>query len=133
MVGGVKLLLDTYTVFCAIRVPEKLSSTARDLISDPRSELLVSAVTPWELATKLRIGKLPDAGPFLAAYSDHLAHLRADEISVSGRHAIVAGQLEWVNKDPFDRMLAAQAIIENAVLVSADGAFATLGGLRTAW
>ncbi len=128
-----RVLLDTHVLYWAVRVPTRLSSEASEIITDSTNELLVSVVTPWEMGIKHRKGRFPDAGPFLGAFAQHLARLRAHELPITGEHSLFAGQLEWSHRDPFDRMLAAQAIIENAALVSADGAFASLGGLRTAW
>ena len=128
-----KLLLDTHTAYWAVRLPDRLPDVAMSLISDPSNERLVSAVTPWELGIKLRRGRFPEAGPFLAALGHHLRSLRATELPITGEHALEAGRLDWDHNDPFDRMLASQAIVENAVLVTADSAFASLGGLRTAW
>ncbi|MCU1477382.1 MAG: hypothetical protein JWQ64_2075 [Subtercola sp.] len=128
-----RVLLDTHVLYWAVRSPKRIPTEASELITDPASELLVSVVTPWEMGIKHRKGRFPDAGPFLGAFTQHMAHLRARELPITGEHSLFAGQLEWAHRDPFDRMLAAQAIIENAVLVSADGAFASLGGLRTAW
>ncbi|WP_216363632.1 type II toxin-antitoxin system VapC family toxin [Subtercola boreus] len=128
-----KLLLDTHTAYWAVRVPERIPEAAMTLITDPSNERLVSAVTPWELGIKLRKGGFPEAGPFLAALAHHLVSLRATELPITGEHALAAGRLDWDHNDPFDRMLASQAIVENAVLVTADTAFAGLAGLRSVW
>ncbi|GGF34345.1 twitching motility protein PilT [Subtercola lobariae] len=127
------LLLDSHTFYWAVRAPGRIPALAVRLIEDPANELLVSAVTPWELGIKFRKGKFAEAGPFLAAFARHLSTLGARELPISGEHALIAAQIEWEHRDPFDRMLAAQAIVENAVLVTADAAFASLGGLRVMW
>jgi len=128
-----RLLLDTHTLFWAVRQPNRIPAAASALVTDPANELLVSAITPWELGIKYRSGRFAEAGPFLLALERYLDTLGASELPISIEHSLVAGQLEWAHRDPFDRMLAAQAIIENAVLVTADGAFRQLGGLRIAW
>lgn len=128
-----RLLLDTHAAYWAIREPTRIPTPARDLVEDMGNEVLVSAITPWELGIKFRKGLLPGAGPFLEALERHLRFLRATELPVTLEHSLATAHLEWTHRDPFDRMLAAQAIVENAVLVTADAAFSSLAGLRTAW
>jgi PIN domain nuclease of toxin-antitoxin system len=129
----VRLLLDTYVVMWALRDPARLSPVAEELIRDPANELLISAVVPWEIATKHRIGRLPDTGSLLLAFEDHIRRLGAVELPVTARHAIAVGQLQWASEDPFDRMLAAQSIIEGIPIVTADPVFLTLPTVRVAW
>jgi PIN domain nuclease of toxin-antitoxin system len=128
-----RLLLDTYAVMWAMRDPARLSPLAAELIRDPANELLVSAIVPWEIATKHRIGRLPDTGALLLAFEEHTRRLGAVELPITNRHAIAVGQLQWANEDPFDRMLAAQSIIEGVPLVTADPVFLTLPTVRVAW
>ncbi|MCU1481739.1 MAG: hypothetical protein JWQ19_2525 [Subtercola sp.] len=128
-----RLLLDTHTFYWAVSEPSRIPTAAVDLIEHPQNELLVSAITPWELGIKFRKGKFPEAGPFLAAFPHHVGALGAIELPISSEHALFAAQIDWSHRDPFDRMLAAQAILENAVLITADTAFASLGGLRASW
>lgn len=128
-----RVLLDTHALLWALRDPESLSSAAGSLLTDPATELLVSAATPWEIATKHRIGTLPDAEPLLLGYAGHLSRLGARELPITSRHALAAGSLTWTHRDPFDRVLAAQSILEDVPLVSRDAAFSTLAGLRVLW
>ena len=128
-----KVLLDTHALLWALRAPANLSPIARQIVDDPINELFVSAITPWEIATKHRIGKLPEAAPLLAAYAHHLEKLGAIELSLSTNHGLEAGRLVWENKDPFDRALAAQSMIENLPIITRDSAFATLPGIHTIW
>lgn len=127
---GVKLLLDTHVLLWSLRDPARLSAEASALIREPSNELVVSAATAWEIATKHRIGKFPDAAPLLLAYFDYLNRLGAVELAISSRHALVAGQLDWDYRDPFDRVLAAQCLLESLTLVTADAAFQSLDGVR---
>jgi PIN domain nuclease of toxin-antitoxin system len=62
-----------------------------------------------------------------------LRTLGAKELPITTRHGLVAGQLPWAHRDPFDRILAAQSLIENIPLVTSDAVFSTLGGVRTVW
>ncbi|MDR1151178.1 MAG: type II toxin-antitoxin system VapC family toxin [Bifidobacteriaceae bacterium] len=128
-----KLLLDTHTVLWAMTQPELLGRSAELPILDPANDVLVSAVVPWELSIKHRAGKLAAAAPVLADFPAVIAALAATSLPVDHRHAILAGNLEWDHTDPFDRILAAQAALEGAVLNSRDPVFDTLPGIRRLW
>lgn len=128
-----RLLLDTHVLLWALRDPARLSTTARELIEDASVELLVSAASAWEIATKHRLGKLPDASPMVLSYSRSLDRLGAHEVPIESRHALAAGELEWDHRDPFDRMLAAQSILDGFPLVTSDRTFASLVGLHRVW
>lgn len=114
------LLLDTHVVLWAFADPATLRGEVRDAITDPRSTVLVSAVTIWEVEIKRALGKLraPDG------LADLCATRGFDELAISHRHAELAGRLPRHHDDPFDRMLVAQAIDERLDLVTADRAFA---------
>jgi PIN domain nuclease of toxin-antitoxin system len=126
-------LLDTHALLWALAEPARLGPAALTAIEDPTSALLVSSASAWELATKHRLGRLPQADAVLAAYSRHLSRLGARELPMSSEHALLAGALDWIHRDPFDRMLAAQCIIESLTLISPDRAFAELRTLVTVW
>lgn len=128
-----RLLLDTHVLLWSLAAPDQLTSSARSAIEDRDNELWVSAASAWELSTKHRLGKLPQADVLLLGYEEHLARLGATELAITSRHALNAGGLNWNHRDPFDRMLAAQAMIESATLVTADAAFADLAGVRLLW
>ena len=128
-----RLLLDTHVLLWAWRDPARLSTTARELIEDASVELLVSASSAWEIATKHRLGKLPDAAPIVLSYDRYLDHLGAHELPISSRHALAAGDLAWDHRDPFDRILAAQSILDGLPFVTSDTVFASLGGLHRIW
>lgn len=128
-----KLLLDTHTVLWATTQPSLLSPTAQAVITDDTNEVLVSAVVAWELSIKHHLGKLPEAAPLLTDFPTVLTSLAARTVPVEPRHGILAGGLSWSHRDPFDRMLAAQAITEGAALVGRDAAFDALDGLRRVW
>lgn len=128
-----KLLLDTHAlIWWWLDVP-KLSTTARTAIHDPAHDVWVSAATAWEIMTKQRLGKLPGLPPDLLG--DYTALLQADgfnPLAISTAHALRAGHHPAEHRDPFDRMLAAQAEIEGAVLVSCDAALDQFG-VRRLW
>ena len=128
-----RLLVDTHVLLWALAEPRRLSARATELIRTSTNTLLVSAASAWEIATKHRLGKLPHAGPIVAGYAMYLAMLRADELPIRSVHALRAGGFTVEHRDPFDRMLAAQAIVEGVPLLTDDPAFAGFPDLRTLW
>jgi PIN domain nuclease of toxin-antitoxin system len=128
-----KLLLDTHAVFWAMAQPRLLSKAAELLVLDPANSIWLSSVVPWELGIKHRAGKLAEAAPLLADFTAVLSALSAVPLPIDHRHSILAASLVWDHKDPFDRMLAAQAELEGAVLISRDAVFDSLGGVRRLW
>jgi PIN domain nuclease of toxin-antitoxin system len=127
----VRLLLDTHTFLWWVFADPSLSRRARSAIADDEgNDVFVSAASAWEITTKFRIGKLPNAG---AVASDVAATVAAEgfgELSVSLRHAQRAGDLGGRHRDPFDRMLMAQALVEGLTLVSNERAFDAYGVTR---
>ena len=91
-------------------------------IADEANLVLVSAASAWEIATKHRIGKLPGAESAVRDFDELIVIDGFDHLAVSYRHAIKAGGFDIEHRDPFDRMLAAQSIIEGATLVTDDAA-----------
>ena len=126
-------LLDTHVMLWALTEPTRLGRTARDVIENRSSRLMVSAVSAWEITTKHRLGKLPQADVLLGGYAKHLDRLGAIRLSVTEDHALLAGRLDWNHRDPFDRMLAAQAMIESLVIITGDPAFTGCPGVPTLW
>ena len=126
-------LLDTGAMLWALTEPARLSRAARRVIESRSSRLVVSAVSAWELSTKHRLGKLPQADVLLGAYTQHLDRLGVLRLPVAEDHALLAGRLEWEHRDPFDRMLAAQAMIESLVIITGDAAFPGCRGVPTLW
>ena len=128
-----RLLLDTHTLLWALAEPRRLPARVAELITAPTNVVLVSAASAWEIATKYRLGRLPGAGPIVAGFLAHLARLRAEELPVRSLHALQAGNFVVEHRDPFDRMLAAQAVIEGVPLVTDDPAFSAFPELKTLW
>lgn len=114
-----KLLLDTQVVLWWTHDSRRLSETARELVGDPRHDVLLSAVVAWEIAIKRAIGKL-EVRPALVA--ELLAGGGATELVVSVAHGTEVERLPMHHRDPFDRLLVAQARVEGAVIVSSDEA-----------
>lgn len=127
------LLLDTHVLLWALGAPHRFPQTVRSALADRRTPLLVSAASAFEIATKHRLGRLPEASVLVHDIDGIIARLGAEPLSITPRHAIAAGALDWQHRDPFDRMLAAQAMSDGLTLVTADPAFAELPGLTTVW
>jgi len=113
--------------------PGKLSEAARTVLADTSNRLYVSAASAWEIATKVRLGKLPLADSITMVYEQHLRRAGIDTIDISTDHAILGGAASWAHRDPFDRVIAATAMVEGLILVSSDPAFNGFNGLRVLW
>ena len=118
-----RLLLDTHTLLWALNGASSLSTRARRLIEDGSNEILLSAVSAWEIATKVRLGKLPTGEELSSDFSFYLTQLGVDALPISVEHALRAGRLPGEHRDPFDRMLIAQAQAEDIPIVSNDRIF----------
>lgn len=127
------MLLDTHTLLWATKEPELLSVRAADLISDTDNTVLVSAATAWEISIKFAKGKFPQAEFLVRDYYNVLAQYHFNHLDITPLHALRAPQLPGAHKDPFDRLIAAQAILEGAVLVSGDGEMRQFEGLAVEW
>jgi PIN domain nuclease of toxin-antitoxin system len=101
----------------------ELSARARRLVEDGSNEVLVSAASAWEIATKVRIGKLPTGETLISELDRYLAQLGFEALPISLKHAVRAGKLPGSHRDPFDRMLISQAQAENLPIVSNDRIF----------
>ncbi len=122
-----KLLLDTHTVVWSLLGTSRLSVTARDAISAPTSQIFVSIASIWEIAIKVGIGKWPEAEPLLSDMEPRLAGVNFTVLPISVAHVRSAGLMTAPHRDPFDRLLAAQALIEGLVVVTTDQRLASLG------
>ncbi|HST39213.1 MAG TPA: type II toxin-antitoxin system VapC family toxin [Conexibacter sp.] len=118
-----KLLLDTRTALWWLEGGERVGADARRALSDAGNDVLLSAAVVWEVAIKRSLGKLRAPSGFAAA----LHGAGATMLPVSADHAAAVEHLPWHHRDPFDRLLVAQAEIEGAALVSRDGHLAAYG------
>lgn len=123
---GIGVLLDTHTLIWVLLSPDLLSMKARRTVADPSNTLFVSSASAWEIATKYRLGKMREAQEVVHGYLAHLRTLGATELLISSAHALSAGGLRHKHRDPFDRMIAAQSLMEGVPLVSADPIFKDL-------
>ena len=124
------VLLDTHALLWWWGQPGQLSERARAIIRDPQNRVVVSAASAWEIATKRRIGKYPQGGIVVDQWQERVAADRFVELPISVRHALRAGALPGDHRDPFDRMLAAQSMLEGFPIVSIDEALGSLGAER---
>jgi PIN domain nuclease of toxin-antitoxin system len=114
-----KILLDTHLLLWAAGLPERLPVRARALLDDPRTEPMFSAASLWEIAIKRGLGRddfQVDARVFRRGLLDNGYR----EMAITSEHAVAVEGLPAIHKDPFDRMLVAQAIVEGVVLVTVD-------------
>jgi PIN domain nuclease of toxin-antitoxin system len=122
-----RCLLDTHTLLWWLFDDLNLSSSAREAITEPENEILVSAASAWEIATKHRLGKLPEAGDVPQRLPMYVRQARFTELRISIQHAQVAGALPGPHRDPFDRMLIAQATLLTIPVVTVDPVFRDYG------
>ena len=113
------VLLDTHTLLWLVSTPQKVSQTARDVLAEASCTVCVSAASAWEIAIKARLGRL-DGEPLLSAWSDIMADMSAAELPIEATDAILAGRLPWEHKDPFDRVIVAQAARRNLTIATRD-------------
>ena len=119
-----RLLLDTHALLWWLNDDEKLGNHARRLIGDPENDVLVSAVSLWEITVKLRIGKLDaDIEEIVAILPDQ----GFDRLDITDAHLIALSALPLHHRDPFDHLLMAQAVAEGAHFVSQDQNVALYG------
>ena len=121
-----RLLLDTHVFLWWAKASPNIRAQWVDEILDDSNSVHVSAVTAWEIETKKRVKKLD--------FDDEVGRIAAEfgfePLSVTMDHASAAGSLEWEHRDPFDRMLVAQALVNEMVLLSADEAMKSAPGVR---
>ena len=125
-----RALLDTHALLWWLSDDPALSRTARNTIADTANSLLVSAASAWEIATKVRLGRLPTASDLTADFPGHIEREGFVFLPISPQHGIRAGLLPGPHKDPFDRMLIAQAQTEGIPIVSNERTFDRYGILR---
>jgi len=131
-VAGLRVLLDTHALLWWLSDDPALTRPARKTIADTRNTVIVSAASAWEIATKVRLGKLPTANDLAADFTGHLDRDGFQLLAISAEHGIRAGLLPGPHKDPFDRMLIAQAQAENVPIISIESLFENYG-VRRIW
>jgi PIN domain nuclease of toxin-antitoxin system len=127
-----RLLIDTHALLWWLSDDPSLSRAAHKAMEATSNVLLVSAASAWEIATKVRLGKLPGAAELAADFHGFMLREGFASLEITADHAIRAGLLPGPHKDPFDRMLIAQAQAENVPIVTNERAFEAYG-VRRIW
>ena len=130
---SVGYLLDTHTFLWAVCESHKLSKTVKDILSFTSNKCYISAISAYEIMNKHRLGKLPNYNYIIENYLDIIHKFDVYELTINSHHSHFAGKFDWKNRDPFDRILAAQAFNENLILLTNDIAFKSLPWLKTLW
>ena len=115
-----KLLLDTHAFLWLDNEPSRLSSTIQALCQDPETEMLISAVSIWEIQIKSALGKLNLRRPLQQLLDDQMQVNALTVAPITVEHVFALDRLPSYHKDPFDRLIIAQAIVEDLTLASAD-------------
>lgn len=124
------LLLDTHTLIWWLEEAAALSARARKAIVDPRNTVWVSMASAYEITFKVMKGKLPSCASLIPRFSTVLMDEGFRHLEATVRHGIEAGRLPLIHGDPWDRVLAAQAIAEDMTIVSNDKKLSELGAKR---
>lgn len=125
-----QLLLDTHAFLWWLVGDRRLPAAMRSLVDAEGTETFISAASIWEIATKHRLGKLPGSAPIAADAMACILGAGFHPLSVTVEHGQRAGSLPGPHRDPFDRMLVAQALVENLALVSNEETFDRFGVQR---
>ena len=125
-------LLDTCALLWWWSEPDKLSRRVLDFLKNPQNDCYVSAASAWEVSTKYRIGKYPAGIRVVSQWETSLAIDGFRELAIGFSHALKAGMLPSDHRDPFDRMIAAQSILENIPVITSDQEIGRLGA-QTIW
>jgi len=117
-----RYLLDTHTFLWMRHAPDRLGATAREICGDVESSLHLSLASGWELAVKLSLGKLQLADPLRLVLEEARTRAGIAPLSITEAHVLRVEHLPYHHRDPFDRMLVAQAMVEGLTLLSKDSA-----------
>jgi PIN domain nuclease of toxin-antitoxin system len=127
-----RLLLDTHAFLWWLAGDERLSAGAREAIGEELDPIFISAASIWEISTKHRLGKLPGVSAIVGDLAGAIEGQGFVGLAITIRHGQAAGALPGPHRDPFDRMLIAQAMLDDLVLVSNERAFSAYG-VRRLW
>ena len=127
-----RAILDTHALLWWLSDDPELPRAARRAIAETRNTIIVSAASAWEIATKVRLGKLPTAASLASNFSTQIEQEGFQLMAISVEHGIRAGLLPGPHKDPFDRMLIAQSQTENIPIISNEAIFDSYG-VRRLW
>ena len=125
-----RLLVDSHSLIWAVDDPSRLSPAAVTALQDPANELLVSAATVWEIAIKVGLGKLTLSSSYRDWMTQVIATLSLKILPITVDYADAQAALPWHHRDPFDRLLIAQALTDAISIISADGQLDAYGIAR---
>jgi len=128
----VRLLIDTHALLWWLSDDLSLSDVARKAMAETSNVLLVSAASAWEIATKVRLGRLPGAEKLAADFQGFMRREGFTTLDITADHGIRAGLLPGPHKDPFDRMLISQAQAESVPIITSERVFEAYG-VRRIW
>ena len=126
-------LLDSNALVLAMTNADQLSKTARSIIEDLDIRTFASAASAYELAYKHSRGRLSALDPIMIGYRRHVKRVVTEELNLTAEHALAAASFDWSHRDPFDRMIAAQAAVEGLTLITSDQALQEFSLVRTVW
>jgi PIN domain nuclease of toxin-antitoxin system len=127
-----RYLVDTHVLIWAGLAPARIGKRAAAILSDKSNDVFVSAASAWEIATKVRLGKLPGAEELERDFIDSVQNAGYTLLPITASHALRAGRLTGDHRDPFDRIIAAQAIAEDIPILSIDKTLEAFG-IRRIW
>ena len=113
------VLLDTHTLLWLVSDPSRVAAPALAILSSPDTNLWVTAASAWEISIKTRLGRI-DGDALLSAWTEILTDMSTAELPIESPDAILAGRLPWDHKDPFDRVIVAQALRRNLTIATRD-------------
>lgn len=122
-----KLLIDTHILLWLLREPKRIRNVAKVALNDDGNQVFVSAASAWEIAIKVQLGKLTIDSGLLVNFDAEVRSLGMVPLPMTSQHGIKAALIASPHKDPFDRMLAGQAIVEGLTVITSDSAFASMG------
>lgn len=118
-----KILLDTHIFLWMFLTPSRISANVESLLKDANNEIFLSSASSWEISIKYGIGKLKLPDPPEIYVPERMKRANFKSLEITHQHALAVADLPQIHKDPFDRLLIAQANIENFTLLSADSIF----------
>ena len=113
------VLLDTHALLWLVSEPSRLAPAALEVLSKPTTTVAATAASAWEIGIKTRLGRL-DGDILLSTWSEVLADMHAAELPIESADAILAARLPWEHRDPFDRVIVAQAMRHNLTIATRD-------------
>ena len=113
------ILLDTHTLLWLVSAPSNVDADTLAVLADPATAVCISSASAWEIATKTRLGRL-DGAALLSTWADVIADMSGTELAIDSADAILAGRVPWEHRDPFDRVIVAQALRRNLTIATRD-------------